>query len=96
MYIYEVILIYMFTFAMYIIYVMKTNRERFESVASKRVDKVVDSLRSLQKCSNLYSYEYNEADVKKMFLSLRNQMDELKMSFDKGLSKNKNKEKFKF
>jgi len=72
----------------------KTKRERFENVAGGRVNKVILSLQSLQKCSNTYNYEYSEDDVRKMITTLRKQLDELKASFDKGLIKNK--EEFKF
>ncbi len=72
----------------------KTKRERFENIASGRVNKVINSLISLEKCSNTYNYEYNEEDVRKMILVMKNQMDSLKSSFDKGLSKKQ--EKFKF
>ena len=36
-------------------------RQRFEKVASKRVQNIIDSLNSLSKCSNNYNYEYNIA-----------------------------------
>lgn len=69
-------------------------RKRFESVASNRVNKVINALSSLQKCSNIYNYEYSEEDVRKMMAVLKKQMDELKASYSHGLSK-ENKE-FKF
>ena len=72
----------------------KTNRERFEDVATGRVNRVISSMQSLQKCSNTYNYEYSEEDVRKMTTVIRKQLDELKMAFDKGLSKNKGKFKF--
>ena len=72
----------------------KTKRERFEDVASGRVNKVISCMQSLQKCSNIYNYEYSEEDIKKMTAVIRRQLNELKIAFDKGLSKNK--EKFKF
>ncbi len=72
----------------------KTKRERFEEIASGRVNRVILALQSLQKCSNTYNYEYSEEDVRKMVNTLRKQLDELKMAYDKGLTKNK--ETFKF
>lgn len=69
-------------------------RKRFEEVASGRVNRILISLQSLQKCSNVYNYEYNEEDVQKMMAVLKKQMDELKFSFDKGLSKGKQEFKF--
>jgi hypothetical protein len=73
----------------------KTNRERFEVIASRRVDKVLSSMQSLQNCSNRYNYEYNAEDVKKMLSIIKISFDELKASFEKGIAKN-NKESFKF
>lgn len=72
----------------------KTKRERFENVAGGRVNRVIITLQSLQKCSNTYNYEYSEDDVRKMITTLRKQLDELKASFDKGLIKNKGEFKF--
>jgi hypothetical protein len=69
-------------------------RKRFENIASGRVNRIINSIQSLQKCSNVYNYEYNEEDVRKMMSVLKKQMDELKASFNNGLSKG-NKE-FKF
>ena len=72
----------------------KTKRERFMDVASGRVNRVISSMQSLQKCANTYNYEYSEDDVRKMIGVIRKQLDELKMAFDKGLTKNKGKFKF--
>lgn len=72
----------------------KTKRERFEEIAGGRVNRVILALQSLQKCSNTYNYEYSEEDVRKMITTLRKQLDELKMSFEKGLIKNKGEFKF--
>ena len=72
----------------------KTKRERFEDVASARVNRVISNMQSLQKCSNIYNYEYSEEDIKKMMAVIRRQLNELKIAFDKGLSINKGKFKF--
>ena len=73
---------------------MKTNRDRFKEIASRRVDKVLSSLSSLEKCSNSYNYEYNQEDVKKMNAVLKTKFGEVKAAFEKGVKKNN--EKFKF
>jgi hypothetical protein len=72
----------------------KSKRERFEEVASNRVNKLVSVMQSLQKCSNTYNYEYSEEDVRKMMTVIKSQFDELKAAFDKEVKKNN--EKFKF
>ncbi len=50
---------------------------------------MITDLRSLEKCLNTYNYEYNEEDVRKMIAAIKGTLEEVKMSFDKGLSKNK-------
>ena len=47
------------------------HRERFEKVASNRVQKTIDSLNSLSKCSNIYNYEYNKEDVDVMMKEIK-------------------------
>lgn len=42
-------------------------RQRFEKVASHRVQKILDTLTLLQNCSNRNNYEYSESDVEQMF-----------------------------
>lgn len=60
---------------------MKSNRERFETVGAKRVQKVLDSLDILSKCSNRNSYEYTEKDVKKMSKALRTKLKDVLAEF---------------
>ena len=69
-------------------------RKRFIKVASRRVDKVCLAIISLENCSNTYNYKYTDDDVKKMNAVIKSKFDEMKLSFNKGLSKNN--EKFKF
>ena len=72
----------------------KTKRERFEEIASGRVNRVILALQSLQKCSNTYNYEYNEEDIRKMMSVIKGQFDELKAAFEMGTKKNTQKFKF--
>jgi hypothetical protein len=72
----------------------KSKKERFKEVASNRVNKLVTVMRSLQKCSNTYNYDYTDEDVKKMIGVIKIQFDELKAAFDNGAKKNT--ERFKF
>lgn len=55
--------------------------KRFKSVASRRVQKVLDDLDSLAKCANKSTYEYTEADVKKLMTAVNNQVAVLKAAF---------------
>lgn len=56
-------------------------RNRFEKIASKRVQKVLDDLDLLSNCSNKNNYEYSESDVKKMMSALRAKIKQLETSF---------------
>ncbi len=74
---------------------MKTKRERFEVVAGKRVQTIIDKLDLLGNCSNRNNYEFEEGDVKKMFAVLKERLKLTELKFDSEISK-KNKSKFKF
>lgn len=70
-------------------------RERFEKVASNRVQKVVDFLSLLGNCANKNNYEYSEKDVELMFREINRTLKETRILFDKELNKT-NKGGFKF
>lgn len=59
-------------------------RTRFENVASRRVQKVLDDMDSLSKCANRATYEYSDADVKKMMKAIGDQYNILKAAFEAG------------
>ncbi|MFO7852638.1 MAG: hypothetical protein ACQERS_10410 [Bacteroidota bacterium] len=73
---------------------MKTKRERFESIASSRVQKVINNLNSLAKCSNKNNYDYTEEDVNKMMSAIKKNVKDLENKFKSSLA-NKD-QKFKF
>ena len=70
-------------------------RQRFEKVASYRVQKVLDMLDSLGNCSNRNNYEYIPADIEKMFRALKEKLKETELEFGSKLNKNKSST-FKF
>lgn len=74
---------------------MKTKRKRFEEVAGKRVQYIIDKLELLSNCSNRNNYEYNEEDVKKMFTVIRDQLKMAELKFSDEIRK-KTKTTFKF
>lgn len=69
-------------------------RERFEKVASNRVQKVIDFLGLIGNCSNKNNYEYTEKDVELMFKEINRAVKEARVMYDKEL--NKTKTGFKF
>lgn len=72
----------------------KSRRERFEEVAARRVQKVIESMESLSKCSNPANYEYDEADVSKMLDALNEKMKSLEAVFRSNLPNNGDTFKF--
>ncbi len=69
-------------------------RDRFKRVASRRVDNILNGIRSLSNCSNTNNYEYNEDDINKMLKAMRDEIRIMETNFKKNLSKNK--ENFNF
>lgn len=72
-----------------------SNRARFEKVAGKRVQFILDKLDLLGNCSNRNNYEYSDEDVKKMFNAIKEKLRQVEVRFQEGLSK-KDRSKFKF
>ena len=46
-------------------------RKRFENVAGKRVQSIIEKTTILGNCSNKNNYDYNEQDIRKMFNAIR-------------------------
>jgi len=72
-----------------------TKRERFEKVASKRMQLLLDTLDKLTRCSNKNNYEYNEEDIKKMFKTIKEKVKFVENIYLQELTKN-TKSKFEF
>ncbi len=69
-------------------------RERFERVASKRVEKILHYLDLLGNCANRSNYEYTKEDVNKMFREIQNHLNFIKKKFE--IELNKDNQRFKF
>lgn len=72
-----------------------TRRTRFETVAGRRVQAILDGLDRLSNCSNRNNYEYIDKDVRKMFSTLREKLKRVESMYDDELSK-RSKNKFEF
>lgn len=68
---------------------VEEKRRRFKEVGSRRVQKVLDSLQNLEKCSNRRNYEYTEQDVKRMLKVINDRSAQMKRAFSTGASKGK-------
>lgn len=62
-------------------------RQRFEKVASHRVQKILDTLTLLQNCSNLNNYEYTESDVEQMFSAISKAVKDARSAYAGELNK---------
>ena len=74
---------------------MKTKRERFEKVAGGRVQTIIDKLELLGNCSNRNNYEFEAADVRKMFSAIKETLARTEQKFEGEVKKEKKKQ-FKF
>ncbi len=61
----------------------ETKEDRFERVAEKRVQRVLDSIRSLSQCSNKRMYKWNEEQLKKIWNAINSALASCKESFEK-------------
>jgi hypothetical protein len=60
----------------------ESKEQRFKRVAQKRVQRVLDSLRSLSQCSNKRMYQWNDSALKKMWDAVDREMKRCKDSFE--------------
>jgi hypothetical protein len=56
-------------------------RDRFVRIVERRVEKAIDALDAVGKCSNRRNYQYSQADVKKIFGALETKLKEIKHMF---------------
>jgi hypothetical protein len=58
--------------------------EKFRRVAERRTNAVLESLRVLGNCSNRSTYEYDEAEVRKIFSAIERELRDTKAKFQAG------------
>jgi len=73
----------------------KNKRERFEDIAGKRVQYIINKMELLGNCSNRNNYEFNADDIRKMFAAMREAMKRIEGKFEDELTK-QDKKKFQF
>lgn len=76
---------------MYVIFnkyivIMESRKQRFNRIASKRTNDIIDKIRVLGNCSNRSTYDYNEEEINKIFSAINK---ELRVSKDRFASKRK-------
>ena len=69
---------------------MSKNRDKFVELAEKRVQKTIKSIRLIGNLSNKTNYSYEDADLKKIFTTLRREMESVKKKFETSSSETDN------
>jgi hypothetical protein len=64
--------------------VMKGERkeERFKRIARRRVQRVIDSIRSLSQCSNKRMYEWSDEQLNKIWGAIDKELETCKVAFE--------------
>jgi hypothetical protein len=60
----------------------ETKEGRFKRIAERRVQRVIDSLRSLSQCSNKRMYQWDDAQLKKMWAAIDGSLKKCKEGFE--------------
>jgi hypothetical protein len=60
----------------------ETKEERFKRIAEKRVQRVLDSIRSLSHCSNKRMYKWSDSQLKRIWNAIEKELKTCKSSFE--------------
>ena len=60
----------------------ETKGQRFKRIVEKRVQRVLDSIRSLSHCSNKRMYEWNDEQLQKIWSVINKELANCKASFE--------------
>ena len=61
----------------------ETKEARFKRIAERRVQRILDSLRSLSQCSNKRMYNWDNEQLKKIWTAVDGAVKSCKESFEK-------------
>lgn len=62
----------------------ETRSDRFQRLAERRTNDVLERLRILGNCANRGQYEYTTEDVRKIFKAIETEVNVIKMKFKDG------------
>jgi hypothetical protein len=62
---------------------VRNKREKFVELAEARVNKALKDVQLIGNLSNRSAYEFNEADIRKIFAALQKGLDAAKAKFSK-------------
>ncbi len=60
----------------------ETNEERFKRIAEKRVQRILDSIKSFSACSNKRTYKWNNDQLKKIWRAVDKELERCKACFE--------------
>lgn len=63
---------------------MNDRRQKFVKLAEARVSKALKDIQLIGNLSNTSAYDFNEADVRKMFSALQKSLDAAKARYSRG------------
>lgn len=66
----------------------ESKKERFKRIANLRTNNVIKGIQSLSKLSNSRNYDFNKADINKIFQAINNEVKIARAMFDKNLNNN--------
>jgi hypothetical protein len=71
-----------------------SRKDKFQLVATRRIQNAVDHLNALTKCANRDQFDYSKSDVDKMMNELKSKISTLENHFNHGLENGSKKFKF--
>lgn len=60
---------------------MENKRDRFVRIVEARTNKILDMLRLLANCANKSNYDYDEEDIKQIFVAIDKEVKAAKNTF---------------
>jgi hypothetical protein len=64
----------------------KTPRQRFTRVGVARVNSVLESIRIFKNCADRGAYEYNKAEIDKIFAKIEHDLADARNTFENALA----------
>lgn len=68
---------------------VKSSRAKFKTLANKRVNKALQTLKLIGNLSNKRHYDYDDVDAKKILKALEDELKIVKQKFNKSTSNEK-------
>ena len=62
----------------------ETKKQRFQRLAEKRTNDVLERLRILGNCANRGQYEYSAEEVRKIFKAIETEVNAIRLKFKDG------------